>query len=118
MEFNIKKCKIMHLGHNNPDHSFTMKNQHLETTECERDIGVNVSSLLKPSLQCAQAAKTAQSVLSQITRAFHCRDRHIFKKLYIQYVRPHLEFAVKACGHPGLRQIKHAWKKFNNEQCP
>jgi ribonuclease P/MRP protein subunit RPP40 len=39
MEFNIKKCKIMHLGHNNPCHVFTMKNQQLETTETERDIG-------------------------------------------------------------------------------
>jgi hypothetical protein len=75
MEFNIKKCKIMHLGHNNPGHIFTMKNQQLETTEIERDIGVNVSNSLKPSLQCAQAAKTAQSVLSQISRAFHYRDR-------------------------------------------
>jgi hypothetical protein len=33
MEFNIKKCKIMHLGHNNPGHVYTMKNQQLETTE-------------------------------------------------------------------------------------
>ena len=32
MEFNIKKCKIMYLGHNNPGHTFTMKNQQLETT--------------------------------------------------------------------------------------
>ena len=94
MEVNIKKCKIMHLGHNNPCHLFTMKNQQLETTETERDIGVNVSNLLKPSVQCAHAAKTAQSVLSQISRAFHYRDRHTFKKLYVQYVRPHLEFAV------------------------
>ena len=99
MEFNIKKCKIMHLGHNNPGHIFTMKNQQLETTEIERDIGVNVSNSLKPSLQCAQAAKTAQSVLSQISRAFHYRDRHTFKKLYVQYVRPHLEFAVTSWSH-------------------
>jgi ribonuclease P/MRP protein subunit RPP40 len=83
MEFNIKKCKIMHLGHNNPCRVFTMKNQQLETTETQRDIGVNVSKLLKPSLQCAHAARTAQSVLSQISRAFHYRDRHTFKKLYV-----------------------------------
>ncbi len=41
--------------------------------------------------QCAQAARSAQTVLSQISRAFHYRDRHIFKSLYVQYVRPHLE---------------------------
>jgi hypothetical protein len=31
-------------------------------------------------------------VLSQISRAFYFRDQHIFKSLYIQYVRPHLEY--------------------------
>jgi hypothetical protein len=111
MEFNIKKCKIMHLGHNNPGHVYTMKNQQLETTEIERDIGVNVSNSLKPSLQCAQAAKTAQSVLSQISRAFHFRDRHTFKKLYVQYVRPHLEFAVTAWS-PWLEADKSCLEKI------
>jgi ribonuclease P/MRP protein subunit RPP40 len=41
-------------------------------------------------------ARTAQTVLGQLTRAFHYRDRHIFLRLYIQYVRPHLEFCVPA----------------------
>jgi hypothetical protein len=96
MEFNVKKCKVMHLGFNNPAQAYTMNNQQLSATEEERDIGVCMSKTLKPSTQCAQAAKTAQTVLSQITRAFHYQDRHIFKRLYIQYMRPHLEFASVA----------------------
>ena len=35
----------------------------------------------------------AGAVLRQITKNFHFRDRNIFKKLYVQYVRPHVEFA-------------------------
>ena len=35
----------------------------------------------------------AGAVLRQITKKFHFRDRNIFRKLYIQYVRPHVEFA-------------------------
>ncbi len=66
-----------------------------ETTE-ERDIGVEMTKNLKPSSQCAKAARTAQTVLSQLTRAFHYRDRNIFLRLYQQYVRPHLEFASPA----------------------
>ena len=46
--------------------------------------------------QCAKAARTAQTVLSQIARAFHYRDKQVLLKLYVQYVRPHLEFAVQA----------------------
>ena len=51
---------------------------------------------MKPSAQCAVAARTAQGVLGQITRAFHYRDRHVFMRLYKQYVRPHLEFSTQA----------------------
>ncbi len=35
-------------------------------------------------------------MLNQLRRAFHFRDRHIFVRLYTQYVRPHLEFASPA----------------------
>jgi hypothetical protein len=96
MEFNVKKCKVMHIGFNNPAQCYTMDNQQLEVTEEERDIGVSVSRSLKPSSQCAKAAQTAQTVLSQISRALHYRDRHVFLRLYIQYVRPHLEFSAAA----------------------
>jgi hypothetical protein len=111
MEFNVKKCKVMHLGYNNTGHIYTMNNQQLEVTADERDIGVSMSQNRKPSAQCSQAAKTAQTVLAQITRAFHYRDRHIFKKLYIQYVRPHLEFAAVAWS-PWLEADKAVLEKI------
>ncbi len=96
MAFNIKKCKVMHLGHNNPGQAYSRRGQALEESTEERDIGVEMSKSLKPSVQCAKAARTAQTVLSQLSRAFHYRDRHIFLRLYKQYVRPHLEFASPA----------------------
>ena len=96
MEFNVSKCKVMHMGHNNPAFSYTMKGHQLEKTREEKDIGVTISDNMKPSAQCARAARTAQTVLGQITRAFHYRDRHIFIRLYKQYVRPHLEFSTQA----------------------
>jgi hypothetical protein len=42
MEFNVKKCKVMHLGYNNTAQAYTMGNQQLSATEEERDIGVHV----------------------------------------------------------------------------
>jgi hypothetical protein len=96
MEFNVQKCKVMHVGHNNIEQEYYMNGELLGVTEEERDIGVLVQKNLKPSAQCSKAARTAQTVLSQISRSFHYRDRHIFVKLYIQYVRPHLEFASPA----------------------
>ena len=92
----MKKCKVMHVGHGNPGYQYKMSNTVLETTAEERDLGVVMSATLKPKAQCAKAARTAQTVLSQISRAFHFQDRHVFLKLYKQYVRLHLEFAVQA----------------------
>ena len=96
MSFNVSKCKVMHAGKKNPGYQYTMAGQRLTETETEKDIGVKIQKNLKPGVQCAEAARIAQAVLGQISRAFHFRDRHIFVRLYIQYVRPHLEFATQA----------------------
>jgi hypothetical protein len=61
-----------------------MNGQELEVSEEERDIGVLITAITKPSAQWAKAARTAQGVLAQITRAFHYRDRHVFMRLYNQ----------------------------------
>ena len=96
MQFNVAKCKVMHLGNRNGKHVYTMAGQALGVTSAEKDIGVIVTDKLKPADQCRSAARTAQAVLGQITRAFHYRDRHVFVRLYKQYVRPHLEFSTQA----------------------
>ena len=96
MSFNILKCKVMHIGHNNPRHEYTMNGRRLEASDQERDLGVIVSDKLKPASQCATAARTAQAVLGQLTRAYHFRDRHVFVQLYKTSVRLHLELAVQA----------------------
>ena len=82
MAFNVQKCKIMHVGHSNPHHEYSMGGGKLETTEEERDLGVIMSRKLKPGPQCAKAARTAQMVLGQISRAFHYRDKYVFVRLY------------------------------------
>ncbi len=51
---------------------------------------------LRPTAQCAKAARTASTLLSHLSRSFHFRDRHVFVRLYKQYVRPHLVFASTA----------------------
>ncbi len=96
MSFNVSKCKVMHVGRNNPEYEYTMRGQKLETTDEERDIGVMITKNLKPSAQCEKAAGRAMTVLNQLGRNFHYRDRHTFLCLYKQYVRPHLEFSVQA----------------------
>jgi hypothetical protein len=73
-----------------------MNGTQLATTDEERDIGVVISKSLKPASQCNIAAGRTTTVLNQIKRNFHFRDRNTCLRLYKQYVRPHLEFAGPA----------------------
>ena len=96
MEFNVDKCHIMHIGSKNQEFKYTMGGQELKTSEFEKDIGVLIQRNLKPSMQCAKAAKTAHMVLGQISRAVSYRDKVTFLKLYCTYARPHLDYCSAA----------------------
>jgi ribonucleases P/MRP protein subunit RPP40 len=96
MSFNSKKCKIMHIGRNNPLYDYTINGTNLSVVDEEKDVGVVIHKSLKPARQCERAAATATGVLMQLAKCFHYRDRNIFLRLYQQYVRPHLEFATPA----------------------
>jgi ribonucleases P/MRP protein subunit RPP40 len=81
MSFNVKKCKVVHIGHANKKGDYTMEVQILEKTTEEKDIGVLVTEDLKPSNHCAKAARIAKSMLRQIQKMFTYRDRFTFVKL-------------------------------------
>ena len=73
LKLNVEKCKVMHLGHK-LNTQYYMKEEGatlaLATTEEERDLGVIISSNLKPSAQCLKAANKAMSVLGMVKRNF------------------------------------------------
>jgi hypothetical protein len=114
MSFNLAKCKVMHVGTHNPGYEYFMRGVRLEETEEERDIGVAVTKNLKPSSQCSKAAGRASSVLGQLRRNFHYRDRYTFLRLYKQYVRPHLEFSAPAWS-PWLQGDKDTLEKVQEK---
>jgi len=84
--FNPEKCKVMHIGHS-LDTKYSMKVQgkvwELEETTEERDLGIIVTSNLKPSQQCVKAASKARSVLGWINTHFGSLNADEFKILYI-----------------------------------
>ena len=95
-QFNATKCKVMHIGRKNPQFKYTMGDKVLQAVDVEKDVGVMIHSSLKPSTQCAQAAKKANQIIGRMSRAFHYRDKDVWVRLYKQYVRPHLEYCVQA----------------------
>ena len=96
MVFNADKCKVMHLGRANQKMEYEMGGVKMKVTEMEKDLGVLISNDLKPSKQCAKAAKSANQALGQIARAFHYRSKKVVAKLFKVYVRPKLEYAAQA----------------------
>jgi hypothetical protein len=102
MKLNIDKCKVMHFGKNNNQHVYTMNDYdtnmpiHLSTTDAERDLGIHITSNLKVSHQCKIAANKANFQLGLLRRSFISRDPTLWRKLYITYIRPHLEYAIAA----------------------
>ena len=96
MEFNTDKCKILHLGSNNPECSFSLNNKSLGNSCSERDLGIIVDNTMKFSEHCNVVASRANSVLGMIKRTITCKRKDIIVKLYKALVRPKLEYCVQA----------------------
>ena len=95
MKFNVDKCKVMHVGYNNPKHKYSMLGKTLMEVTEEKDLGVVISDNLKSSKQCIAACQKANKVLGFIARNFEYKTPEIMLALYNALVRPHLEYAVQ-----------------------
>ena len=99
MFFNVDKCKVLHIGNRNVQANHTMNGKQLAKIEQEKDLGVVISSDLKPSKQCSEVVKTANKLIGFIGRSFEFRTEEIIITLYNALVRPHLEYCVQ-CWSP------------------
>ena len=95
MEFNVDKCKIMHLGKTNPRHTYMMGGVDLETTSGERDLGVLVDDRLEFDKHIKGIVNKANRMLGMIRIGFSCLDEKIFMNIYPVLVRPLLEYCVQ-----------------------
>jgi ribonucleases P/MRP protein subunit RPP40 len=94
MRFNFDKCKIMHFGNGNACIEYTMAGNKLESVKEERDLGILMSSDLKPSKHCTQAYGKANRMSSLIKRTIVNKSPQIMIRLYKCLVRPHLEYGM------------------------
>ena len=100
LSFNVDKCKVMHIGKNNPKLDYTMRTENenrilIETSE-EKDLGVWITNDLKHEKQVIAASQGAMAVLRSVRRAFVRFDIETFSIIYTSYIRPHLEYCIQA----------------------
>jgi len=68
----------------------------IKETTMEKDLGIYITSDLKPSTQCVRAARKTRSVLAMVRRNFKRLDAEDFLLIYKIYVRPHIEYCIQA----------------------
>ena len=95
MEFNVDKCKVIKMGPPSVDISYMLDDNEISTSQCEKDLGVLVSSNLKPREQCTTVKNKANRILGFISRSVSNRTDKVILKLYLALVRPHLDYAVQ-----------------------
>ena len=94
VKLNTSKCKVMHFGTRNNKYEYRLNERLLEETTTERDLGVCISNDLKWEHQCNKVAAKANRMLGVLRKTFISRDILLWKRLYLVYVRPLLEFAM------------------------
>ena len=97
LKFNSNKCKILHLGKNNPKHKYYIKQGDIKTelseTTCEKDLGVYIDPNLSFDHHISQTIKKARKIAGMIIRTIRNRFPIIMVTLFKSLVRPILEYA-------------------------
>ena len=95
--FNAGKCNVLHLGKNNKQHDYYMKNGDTTTmlnkSECEKDLGVHIDKNLDFKKHISTQVKKARSTSGIIHRHIINKTANIMVPLFKSMVRPIVEYA-------------------------
>ena len=95
LNFNIKKCKVIHYGKRNPEKEYFLdenKQLKISIAEEERDLGISFDKDFNFEKHVQKAVAKANSILGIIKRSFISHEKETILTLYKSLVRPHLEY--------------------------
>ena len=96
MKFNAEKCRVMKMGRSRrrPVFEYSLGGVQLSESQCEKDLGVCVTSDLSPESHINAIVRSVYALLANIKVAFRYMDKEMFRDIFITYVRPKLEYAA------------------------
>ena len=120
IKFNSDKCKVLHLGKNNPDISYNMNGVRLEVTEAEKDLGVVVDNKLSFDQHISEIVKKGNKITGMISHYITNKTKEIMIPLYKSLVRPIMEYG-NVVWSPWLRKdidkIEGVQRRFTKRIC-
>ena len=96
MSFNVNKCKVMHIGYDNPNHQYNLNGEILSSTTEEKDLGIVIDNELKFAKHIKSIVGKANRMIGLIKISFGTLDDEMFFNLYNTLIRPLLEYCVQA----------------------
>ena len=80
--FNFTKCKCLHIGYNNPNNDYFMKDERIESIDMGKYLGVHIHKSLKVKEQVNYVVKKATIILDTIRRTYTDKSMTNIKKTY------------------------------------
>ena len=93
--FNADKCHVLTLGkfeNTQHTHRYTVCNNELEHVAEEKDLGVTIDGELNFDEHISRKVRIANGIVGQIRRSFSYLDCETFRRIFIAFVRPYLEY--------------------------
>ena len=96
LSFNVKKCKVVHLQHNNnPNYEYYLNGLKLQVSDQEKDLGVLTSDSLLWNSQIKSCIAKANQMICWIIRNLVLREKNVMLRVYKALIRPHIEYCVQ-----------------------
>lgn len=100
-----KKCRVLHLGRNNPRHQYTLGATQLESSSVVKDWGVLVDAKLNMNQQCVLVTKKANNILVCIKQIITISSREVTNPLSIDEAA--LGVLCPVLGPPAQKRPEH-----------
>ena len=92
LSISLGKCACLHLGRNNPNHTYFLNGCQIESSSSCKDLGVVLSFPFNFKAHIESTVGKCSRLINLIFRIFSSNDKSALLKAYITYVRPIAEY--------------------------